>query len=78
MMNILHLYNFYSTTGKYKLGDEGDSLSICTKKILNSTLKSVDPAASKMLFGCQSKVVIVERIGFLMCLLTHQLFSCSK
>ena len=41
-------------------------------------LKSVEPAATRMLLGCQSRQVMVERIGFLMCLLTHQSFSCSK
>lgn len=34
-------------------------------------LKSQDPAASRALLGCQSKLRIVERIGFLMCLHTH-------
>lgn len=34
-------------------------------------LKSQDPAANKMLLGCQSRLRMVERIGFLMCLLTH-------
>lgn len=34
-------------------------------------LKSHEPAASKTLLGCQSKLRTVERIGFLMCLLTH-------
>merc|ERR550534_157986 len=41
-------------------------------------LKSVLEAASRTLFGCQSTESTVERIGFLMCLLTHQLFSLSK
>lgn len=34
-------------------------------------LKSQDPAASRMLLGCQSRLRMVERTGFLMCLLTH-------
>lgn len=34
-------------------------------------LKSHDPAARSTLFGCQSKLRTVERMGFLMCLLTH-------
>lgn len=34
-------------------------------------LKSHDPAARSTLFGCQSRLRTVERIGFLMCLLTH-------
>ena len=34
-------------------------------------LKSQDPAASRILLGCQSRLRMVERIGFLMCLLTH-------
>lgn len=34
-------------------------------------LKSHDPAARSTLFGCQSRLRTVERIGFLICLLTH-------
>lgn len=34
-------------------------------------LKSQDPAASRTLLGCQSRLRTVERMGFLMCLLTH-------
>lgn len=34
-------------------------------------LKSEEPAQSSTLFGCQSRESTVERIGFLMCLLTH-------
>ena len=34
-------------------------------------MKSHDPAARSTLFGCQSRLRTVERIGFLMCLLTH-------
>lgn len=34
-------------------------------------MKSQDPAASRILLGCQSRLRMVERIGFLMCLLTH-------
>ena len=41
-------------------------------------MKSQDPTASKMLLGCRSKLRTVERVGFLMCLLTHQSFSDSK
>ena len=36
------------------------------------------PAASSTLFGCQSTESTVERIGFLSCLATHQLFSASN
>lgn len=39
---------------------------------------SVEPAASSTEFGCHATVVIVLRIGFLMCLDTHQSFSSSK
>lgn len=34
-------------------------------------LKSEDPAARRTLLGCQSRLRMVERIGFLMCLHTH-------
>jgi len=34
-------------------------------------LKSDEPAANKTLFGCQDNDRTVERMGFLMCLLTH-------
>lgn len=34
-------------------------------------LKSLDPAARRTLLGCQSRLRMVERIGFLMCLHTH-------
>lgn len=34
-------------------------------------LKSQHPAASRTLLGCQSRLRMVERIGFLMCLHTH-------
>ena len=39
---------------------------------------SVDPAARRTEFGCQDRVVIVLRMGFLRCLDTHQSFSSSK
>jgi hypothetical protein len=39
---------------------------------------SVDPAASSTEFGCQATEVMVDRIGFLRCLDTHQLSSSSK
>lgn len=38
---------------------------------MNLHLKSHDPAASRTLLGCQSRLRMVERIGFLMCLHTH-------
>lgn len=34
-------------------------------------LKSQEPAARRTLFGCQSRLSTVERMGFLMCLQTH-------
>ena len=40
----------------------------------DNTLKSEEPAAIRTLLGCQSTDRTVERIGFLMCLLTHHLF----
>lgn len=36
------------------------------------------PEARRMLFGCQSSERTVDRIGFLRCLATHQLFSSSN
>lgn len=39
-------------------------------------LKSQEPAASRTLLGCQSRLRMVERIGFLMCLLTHLKDAC--
>lgn len=39
---------------------------------------SAEPAASKMLLGCQSRDRTVDRRGFLIRLATHQLFSSSK
>lgn len=33
--------------------------------------RSADPAARRMLLGCQSRLRTVERMGFLMCLLSH-------
>lgn len=44
---------------------------VCQFSCSHLHLKSHDPAASKTLLGCQSKLRTVERIGFLMCLLTH-------
>lgn len=48
-------------------------LPICKPKYVKFYLhlKSHDPAARSTLFGCQSKLRTVERMGFLMCLLTH-------
>ena len=34
-------------------------------------LKSEEPAAMSILFGCQSNDSTVDRMGFLICLLTH-------
>lgn len=42
------------------------------------TLKSELPAARRTLLGCQSIVVTVDLMDFLMCLETHQSFSLSK
>ena len=42
------------------------------------TLNPDEPAANRTLFGCQSTVVIVDLIGFLMFFATHQSCSCSK
>lgn len=33
--------------------------------------RSADPAAKRMLFGCQSRLSTVDRMAFLMCLLNH-------
>ena len=33
--------------------------------------KSAEPAASRTLLGCQSRLSTVERMDFLMCLLSH-------
>lgn len=39
---------------------------------------SVLPAAKRTELGCQETVVMVLRMGFFRCLLTHQSFSSSK
>lgn len=54
-----------------------DSMSLMyAEKTL--TLKSAEPATRSTLLGCQSREVMVDLIGFLMCLDTHQSFSDSK
>src|ERR1700737_228432 len=45
---------------------------------VRGTLESAPPAARRTLFGCQSTLRIVLRMGFLRCLLTHQSPSSSK
>lgn len=37
----------------------------------NLQWRSADPAANRMLLGCQSRLRTVELMGFLMCLLSH-------
>ena len=41
-------------------------------------LKSLLPTASRMLLGCQATERMVDRMGFLICLETHQSCSSSK
>lgn len=65
----LYLAKKRNLKNTWKMNKEQINLSVLICSHLH--LKSHDPAASKTLLGCQSKLRTVERIGFLMCLLTH-------
>ena len=77
--SILRFRNFYWKNPQ-KLILAGDIRSRSWPNIgdLYGTLNPDEPAANRTLLGCQSTVVIVDLIGFLMFFATHQSCSCSK